>query len=59
MSSLLENTAFHYGIGLMQAAVLIAVAFLFLDGTLRLVVLGVAALEVLVTPLILGRALSR
>lgn len=45
-------------IGLSGAAVVAAVAILFLEGTLRWIVLGVAALDAIVTPYILKRAVE-
>jgi len=59
VSSPFDSAPLRYGIGLLQAAVLAAVAVLFLDGTLRLAVLGFAVLELFVTPMILGRAASQ
>ncbi|CCQ33985.1 hypothetical protein HLRTI_002011 [Halorhabdus tiamatea SARL4B] len=45
-------------IGLSGAAVLAAVAILFLEGSLRWIVLGVAALDAIVTPYILKQAVE-
>jgi hypothetical protein len=56
MSNPLQKPAVHYGLGLMSAAVLAFVAFQFLDGTIQLVVLAIAAVELVVTPQILKRA---
>ncbi|GCF14851.1 hypothetical protein Harman_27860 [Haloarcula mannanilytica] len=58
MPSPFENPIVHYGIPLVSAAVVAAVAFLFLEGTIRYVALGIAALEVVVTPQILKQAAS-
>lgn len=56
MSNPLQKPAVHYGMGLMTAAVLLIVAFLFLEGTAQYVAVGLAALEVTVVPQILKRA---
>jgi len=45
-------------IGLSGAAVVAAVAILFLEGTTRWIVLGVAALDAVVTPFILKQAVE-
>jgi len=47
----------YYGIPLVQAVVIAALAFTVLDGTVRLAALGVAVLDVLIAPQILKRAL--
>jgi len=56
MSTPLDIPLVRYGFGLSSAAVLVALAFLVFEGTMRWVVLGIAALEVLVTPQILKLA---
>ncbi|AEM57788.1 hypothetical protein HISP_11205 [Haloarcula hispanica N601] len=56
MPSPFENPALRYGIPLVSATVVAAVAFLFLEGTIRYVALGIAALEVVVAPQILKQA---
>ncbi|MWG35553.1 hypothetical protein [Halomarina oriensis] len=56
MSNPLQKPVVHYGMGLLSAAVLLFVAFQFLDGTARYVVVVMAALEVTVVPQILKRA---
>ncbi|WP_336329115.1 hypothetical protein [Haloarcula sp. CGMCC 1.2071] len=58
MPSPFENPVVRYGIPLGSATVVAAVAFLFLEGTIRYVALGIAALEVVVTPQILKQAAS-
>ncbi|WP_336358295.1 hypothetical protein [Haloarcula sp. CGMCC 1.6347] len=58
MPSPFENPVVRYGIPLVSATVVAAVAFLFLEGTIRYVALGIAALEVVVTPQILKQAAS-
>ncbi|WP_435178249.1 hypothetical protein [Halorussus sp. AFM4] len=50
MSSPLERPAVRYGMGFTSAAILAFVAFAFLDGTVRWLVLGMAVLEVAVVP---------
>jgi hypothetical protein len=58
MPSPFENPVVRYGIPLVSATVVAAVAFLFLEGTIRYVALGIAALEVVVAPQILKQAAS-
>ncbi|KZX49353.1 hypothetical protein [Haloarcula sp. K1] len=58
MPSPFENPALRYGIPLVSATVVAAVAFLLLEGTIRYVALGIAALEVVVAPQILKQAAS-
>jgi hypothetical protein len=53
MASPFENPAVRYGIAFVQAAVIAVVAFVFLDGTMRWLALGIAVLDILVTPRIL------
>ncbi|NHN58800.1 MULTISPECIES: hypothetical protein [Halorussus] len=50
MSSPLEKPVVRYGMGLSSAAILTFVAFAFLEGTTRWLVLGMAVLEVAVVP---------
>jgi hypothetical protein len=47
----------YYGIPLVQAAVIVALALTVLEGTMRLVAFGIAALAVVVAPQILKRGL--
>lgn len=56
MPSPFENPAVRYGLSIINAAMVAAVALLLLDGTIRLIALGIAVLEVVVTPQILKRA---
>ncbi|WP_132058070.1 hypothetical protein [Halorussus amylolyticus] len=56
MDSPFENPSLRYGLGLSSAAILVVVAFTFLEGTIRWIVLGLAVLEVVVTPRILKMA---
>ena len=56
MSSVLENPVVHYGMPAMSAGLVVVVALTLLDGTMQLAALGIAAVEVLVTPQILKRA---
>ncbi|GGK73907.1 MULTISPECIES: hypothetical protein [Haloarcula] len=58
MPSPFENPIVRYGIPLVSASVVAAVAFLLLEGTIRYVALGIAALEVVVAPQILKQAVS-
>ncbi|WP_313693093.1 hypothetical protein [Halorarum halobium] len=56
MSSPFENPAFRYGIGLSGALILAFVALSYFEGTIRWIILGIAVLDALVTPMILKRA---
>ncbi|GGM44615.1 MULTISPECIES: hypothetical protein [Haloarcula] len=56
MPSPFDNPAIRYGLPLLSATVVAAVAFLFLEGTVRYVALGIAVLEVVVAPQILKQA---
>jgi len=56
MSSILQNPVVHYGLPAINAVVIALIAFVLLDGTVRLAALGVAAVEVLVVPQVLKRA---
>lgn len=56
MASVLENPVVHYGVPIVNAAIIVAIALTLLDGTVRWVALGIAAVEVVVTPQILKRA---
>lgn len=56
MASILENPVVHYGVPIFNAAIIAAIAFALLDGTARLVALGIVVLEVAVAPQILKRA---
>ncbi|WP_134669971.1 hypothetical protein [Halorussus marinus] len=56
MSNPLETPLVRYGMAASSAAILVIVAFAFLDGTMRLLVLGMAVLEIAVVPQILKRA---
>jgi len=56
MSSVLQNPLVHYGIPVMNAGIVVVVALTLLDGTMQLAALGIAAVEILVTPQILKRA---
>ncbi|SDY89107.1 hypothetical protein [Halopenitus persicus] len=56
MPSIFASPAIRYGISFVNAAVIAIIAFTFLEGTIRWVALGIAALEVIVTPQILKQA---
>jgi hypothetical protein len=56
MPSIFDNPAVRYGIALVNAAIVAIIAFTLLEGTIRWVALGIAALEVIVTPWILKHA---
>ena len=52
----LRNPALRWGIGLSSGTVLAAVALLFLEGTLQLIVLGMAVLDAVFVQWFLGQA---
>lgn len=58
MSSPLESPVIRYGIGIISASIAALVAFAFVDGTIRWVILGVAAIDLVVTPQILRLAVE-
>jgi uncharacterized membrane protein YdcZ (DUF606 family) len=56
MSNVFQNPLFRYGVGVSGAAVIAAVAFLFLDpGPTRTAAFVLAGLDLVVTPFILGK----
>lgn len=56
MSSAFTNPLVRYGMAATNAGVVAVIALTVLEGTMQLVALGIAALEVLVVPQILKRA---
>lgn len=56
MPSIFDSPAIRYSISFVNAAVIALIAFVFLEATIRWVALGIAALEVIVTPQILRHA---
>jgi len=48
--------AFRWGIAFVSSAIIVAIAFLFLDGTVRTVALVVAVVDLVTTPKILEMA---
>jgi hypothetical protein len=56
MPSPFESSAVRYGLSIINAAIIVALAFSLLEGTIRWVALGIAVLEVVVTPQILKQA---
>jgi len=56
MPSPFENPGVRYGISLVNATIIAAIALLLLDGTIQWVALGIAVLELVVTPQILKHA---
>ncbi len=54
----LQSPLFRWGVGLYGGAVIAAVALLFLEGTMQLLVLGIAVVDVAFTPLILKHAME-
>ncbi|ELZ95963.1 hypothetical protein C440_06722 [Haloferax mucosum ATCC BAA-1512] len=56
MGSPLSNPLVHYGIGLVSTAVILLIAFTVVeDSTVRWLMVGIAVLELVVTPQILKR----
>ncbi|WP_128476075.1 hypothetical protein [Halorussus pelagicus] len=53
MVSPFENPVVRYGIAFVQTLLLVVIAFAFLDGTMRWLVLGIAILDLLIVPRIL------
>lgn len=56
MPSIFDSPVVRYGLSLVNAAIVAAIALTLLEGTIRWVALGIAALEVVVTPQILKHA---
>ncbi|MFC7078245.1 hypothetical protein [Haloarcula halophila] len=56
MPSILQSPLVQYGLPAINAVIITVIAFAFLDGTIRWAALGIAALEVIVVPQILKRA---
>jgi len=56
MPSIFDSPLVRYGISLVNAAIVAVIALTLLEGTVRWVALGIAALEVVVTPQILKHA---
>ncbi|MFB6252507.1 MAG: hypothetical protein ABEI27_12635 [Halobellus sp.] len=56
MPSAFESPVVRYGMSFVSAAAVAVVAFTLLDGTIRWVALGIAALELVVAPQILKQA---
>ncbi|WP_115865138.1 hypothetical protein [Halorussus litoreus] len=50
MDSNSDNPVLRYGMAFSSAAILVFVAFAFLEGTIRWLVLGLAVVEVVLTP---------
>ena len=48
-----EDPRVRYAFGLGSGAILVAVAFIFLEGTIRWIILGLAIVEVLIVPQVL------
>lgn len=53
---MLHNPLFRWGLGLSGAIVVAAISYFFLTGTVQLVAYGIAALDAVMTPLILKQA---
>lgn len=54
--SAFQSPLVRYGIAIPSAAVAVAIGFLVFEGTARLVVFGIAALDLLVLPWVLANA---
>lgn len=59
MGSPLERPVVRYGMGLSSAVILTIVAFGFLDGTMRWIVLGLAVMEIVFVPQIMKMAVDQ
>ena len=57
-SDMLRNPLVRWGIGLWGAAIVAGVAYFYLSGTVQLVAYGIAALDAIVTPLILKQSVK-
>jgi hypothetical protein len=53
MSSPFERPLVRHGVGFVGAVTVAAVAFFFLEGTIQLIVYGIAVLDAIVTPQVL------
>ncbi len=56
MSNLFDSAIFRYGVGLSGGLVIAVIALLFLEGTVQLLALGIAVLDVFLTPYLLKQA---
>jgi hypothetical protein len=56
MGNPMENPLVRHGIGLGGAVMIALVGVVYLDGTLRLVAFGIAAVDLIVTPQVLKYA---
>lgn len=56
MPSILENPAFHYGVPILNAGIIVVIALTLLSGTVKWAALGVAAVEAIAVPQVLKRA---
>ena len=59
MSSPLENPTVRHLMGFSSATIVLVVAFAFLDGPIRWALVALAAVEALVVPRVLGRAVEQ
>ena len=55
MTNLFQRSIFRYGVAASSATILVVTAWLFLDGPIRFLLLGMAGLELLVVPWVLKR----
>ncbi len=58
MDSPFESSAIRYGIGLSSAVMLVIVAFMVLEGTMRWLVMGIAVVEAVLTPQLLKMSVN-
>ncbi len=54
----LQSPLFRWGVGLYGGAMIAAIALVFLEGTMQLLVLGIAVVDVAFTPLFLKYAMQ-
>lgn len=57
-SQIMASPVFRYGYACISAAIIAFIAFAFLDGTIRWVALGIAVIDIVVTPQILKRVVE-
>mgnify|MGYP006882759198 CR=1 FL=1 len=55
MTNLFQRSIFRYGVAASSATIVVATAWLFFDGPVRYLLLGMAGVELLVVPWVLKR----
>jgi hypothetical protein len=59
MSNPLESPLFRYGVGIAGAILVAVVGTLFVEPPIRYLVYGIAFLDVIITPWVLGKAMEQ